>query len=188
MSATGRGSIRIQNDAYYTPPDLAEKLVGLLPIQPYEAVLEPHGGGGSFIQALLEVCPNIVTCDIDPMTVIYLRRTFGVTTHERDFLNYTDSGFDWIIGNPPYQDAMEHILHSFNLLRSTGNLCFLLRLAFLESKKRIEFWKEHPVHKIWVLSERPSFTGGSTDSCAYGFFWWKKETIGPSEIEVLSWR
>ena len=42
--------------------------------------------------------------------------------------------------------------------------------------------------KVWVLAERPSFTGGSTDSAAYGWFWWDLEHQGPTELGVLSWR
>ena len=195
MSATNRGSSRIANDAYYTPPELANRLVGLLPIQPYEAALEPHVGGGAFAEALLQATPNITACDIEYEAAHTIRRRLGITTLATDFLNYHlggHNGFDWIVGNPPYQGAMDHILHAFELLKNGGNLCFLLRLAFLESKKRAPFWVDHPAHKIWVLAERPSFTGGGTDNCAYGFFWWKKrgefEPRPASTLEVLSWR
>ena len=65
-------------------------------------------------------------------------------------------------------------------------MAFLLRLAFLESAKRIPFWNEHPCRKVFVLSSRPSFTGdGRHDSAAYGFFWWDKSYTGPTEMEVL---
>lgn len=58
----------------------------------------------------------------------------------------------------------------------------LLRLAFLESKKRCDFWQKHPVSKLYVLSERPSFTGAGTDATAYAWFVWNKEQ---SMIEVV---
>ena len=45
-----------------------------------------------------------------------------------------------------------------------------------------------PCKKVFVLSERPSFTGGATDSSAYGFFWWDVMNNGPTELEVISWK
>jgi len=50
----------------------------------------------------------------------------------------------------------------------------LLRLAFLESKKRKPFWDKHPVTQLYVLSERPSFTNKGTDATAYAWFIWSK--------------
>ncbi len=191
MSATNRGSQRVANDAYYTPPKLAETLVSLLPIYGDHTILEPHGGSGAFVEPLCQRNPHVTTFDIDPRVVHTLAREHDVTAVHTDFLEYGANGsfgFDWIIGNPPYQDAMAHVLHAFSLLRPLGSLCFLLRLAFLESKKRYGFWQEHPLHKVWVLSERPSFVGGKTDNCAYGFFWWKRTVEPDQKIEILSWR
>ena len=48
----------------------------------------------------------------------------------------------------------------------------LLRLPFLESNKRYEFWQNHPVNKLYILSKRPSFRGKGTDATAYAFFVW----------------
>jgi len=193
MSATGRGGERAVNDAYYTPEKLANKLVDLLPIRREHLALEPHVGGGAFYNALRTKTTNIDVCDIGPAIWNY---AFPSSTgaYGGDYLEWDGyKPYDWIVGNPPYQDAMAHVLHSFDLLSPGGNLCFLLRLAFLESKKRVKFWVNHPAHKIWVLAERPSFTGGGTDNCAYGFFWWKKRgeyepRPGSTMIDVLSWR
>ena len=73
------------------------------------------------------------------------------------------------------------------------HVAFLLRLAFLESRERFAFWQDHPCQRIYVLSERPSFTGGGTDSCPYGFFIWDKWHTAPrvdpiTQLEVISWR
>lgn len=192
MSSTNRGGERIENDAYYTPEKLAEAIVDHLPIQKDHSVLEPHGGGGSFVQALRKKSDNVMTFDIDPRTVSYLARTFDVTAVCTNFLDYDSDnslGFDWIVGNPPYRDAQAHVEQALNLLKPEGSLVFLLRLGFLESKKRYEFWQNNQgLRRVIVLSERPSFTGGATDSCAYGVFWWSKPWLMPPTLDIMSWK
>jgi hypothetical protein len=53
----------------------------------------------------------------------------------------------------------------------------LLRLGFLESKKRREFWRRHPLTQLYPLIERPSFTGSGTDATAYGWFVWSNQRV-----------
>ena len=54
-------------------------------------------------------------------------------------------------------------------------VAFLLRLGFLASVQRAEFWKQNPPTRVIVLSKRPSFTGdGKTDRSEYAFFVWEK--------------
>ena len=48
----------------------------------------------------------------------------------------------------------------------------LLRTAFLESKKRYDFWQKHPLNCLYTLSQRPSFTGHGTDATSYSWFIW----------------
>ncbi len=142
-------------DRYYTPQQLAGDLLDLLPW--YESgpcvVLEPSIGGGAFARHVKAIpqCEKLIGVDLDPWP-------------------------DWIVGNPPYAVAEEHVRKAIGV---APRVAFLLRLAFLESLERIPFWKEHPCRTVWVLSKRPSFTGGgSTDSCPYGFFFWDRSPVG----------
>ena len=178
---------RRASDAYYTPDDLAEVLVGLLPIEQEDGVLEPHCGGGSFVRALLRRTCSVSALDIDP-TASGLRAP-SVSVYDCDFLAWGHDPLNlplWIVGNPPFGDAELHVRHALGLTRR--HVAFLLRLAFLESSERVAFWAEHPCRLVWVLSQRPSFTGGQTDSCAYGFFWWDSAHTGATSLEVVSWR
>ena len=54
-------------------------------------------------------------------------------------------------------------------------------------RKRAPFWREHPAAEVRVFSERPSFTGGKTDSCAYGLFVWRAGVV-ETRLRWLSWR
>ena len=60
----------------------------------------------------------------------------------------------------------------------------LLRTAFLESQKRYDFWQQHPVNKLYVLSKRPSFLqNGKSDATSYSWFIW--DNSDKQEIKVI---
>ncbi len=181
MSATNRGSGRRDLDAYNTPDEVALRLVGALHFKPGAVVLEPHAGGGAFVRALKRRDVVVYANDIaDTGAARWIdpaRCTIG------DFLDIRIGarfahlyGLDWIVGNPPFSDAEAHIRHALTL---APNVAFLLRLAMLESAKRRALWAETPLADVHVLPERPSFTGGATDSAAYGLFVWRRGHVGP---------
>jgi hypothetical protein len=168
-------------DAYYTPDALAAALVGLLPIEATDTVLEPHAGGGAFVRALLPVAHRVLACDVDPEAE-GLR--LAHSAHRADFLALSSSPWArWTVGNPPFRGFEEHVEHGLKVSR---HVAYLLRLAVMESAGRVPMWQRWPLRKVWVLAERPSFTGGSTDSAAYGFFWWDRAYSGPAEV-VPGW-
>lgn len=68
--------------------------------------------------------------------------------------------YDCIITNPPYSLAEEFLRKSLEI---APVVCFLLRLNFLGSQKRAAFLSKNPPD-VYVLSERPSFVNGKTDS------------------------
>jgi len=195
VSATGRGAERAEFDTYLTPDALAltltRRLAADFSLQP-RTVLEPSVGGGAFVRAVRSVwgsrpyvagvdLRNVPECGAD-----------GVMCG--DFLSYPGenglaSSPPLIIGNPPFCDAEAHTRHALSLRPSGGVVAFLLRLAFLESATRVPFWQENRPARVYVLSERPSFTGGGTDSCAYGFFVWQEGHAGPTRLDwIHSWK
>ncbi len=170
-------------DAYYTPDPLAAALVDLLPITAQDTVIEPSCGGGAFVRALLKKTPHVIAVDLNPEAP-GLSLTLSAA---RDFLDIMPRSRPvWVVGNPPYNKALEHVTHALNM--ADQHVAFLLRLGFLESKKRLEFWRRWPCRKVFVLVERPSFTGGGTDSAAYALFWWDKGHRGATELEIVSWK
>jgi len=101
----------------------------------------------------------------------------------QDFLTFAPSKeYKTIITNPPYSIAQEIVEHCFEIAPD-AEIIMLLRLAFLESKKRKEFWQKYPLSELYVLSERPSFTGKGTDSTAYAWMVWNKNKY--QRIEVI---
>lgn len=183
MSSTNRGAKRTPNDAYYTPDELARKLVALLPVAG-RRVWEPHAGGGAFVLALHAAgASGVVATDIDARAPSF---DMPVCARQQDFLRASRTGIDWIVGNPPFQNFEAHIDHA---LTQAPNVAFLLRLAAMETKGRIACWKRWPLRKVWVLAERPSFTGSGTDSCAYGFFRFERGFGSePTIVPGWSWK
>jgi len=173
--------VRTGGDSYYTPDDVATKLVKYLPVAKHDLILEPHAGGGAFCRALVPTEAQIVAQDIDPSAPAIAKpgRWMGTIG---DFLSSTYViPPKWIIGNPPYTDANMHIEHACTV---TGqHVVFLLRLAILSSRKRKPLWDAYPPRKVWVLSGRPSFTNdGGTDRYDYAWIWWDRKHHGPTEL------
>lgn len=174
---------RIPLDAYYTPDDVALACVRTLPDLGGAFVLEPSVGGGAFVRAIRSVSIPIVIAGID---VNPDAPGFGWCDEvfHGGFVGWSDPwgrSPDWIIGNPPYSEAEPHVRRALSL---APNVAMLLRLAFLESEKRRTLWAKHPPASVHVLSRRPSFTGGGTDSAAYGWFVWRRDHVG---APTLGW-
>lgn len=183
MSATNRGSKRVASDFYATPHVCIEKF-----LQHYGPltgdILEPSAGNGHIVEIVKKSGNNSITAlekrqeERETLQKIADQVVIG------DFLNYdTQQKFQYIVGNPPYSMAQEFLEKCFELAGDDTVVIMLLRTNFLESKKRYEFWQKHPVSKLYVLSQRPSFTGKGTDATSYSWFVWDK--TGKQEIHVI---
>ena len=84
---------------------------------------------------------------------------------------------DLILTNPPFSIAKEFIEHS---MMCSTTVIMLLRVNFLGSQARHDFWNQFPPDGLIILSKRPSFTGKGTDATDYAWFVWsdKKELHG----------
>lgn len=202
MSSTNRGTERAENDRYMTPERVAATCVHRLwfdgwlsPNHPLD-LLEPHAGAGSFVAAMRQHFPRASITAADIVDDSDRWQSVGASrVHVGDFLTDTpqpDVWAEWdaIVGNPPYASAEAHVRRALGRVVDHGGIvAMLLPLSFLESQTRIPFWREHPAACIYVLAERPSFTGKGTDSNAYGFFIWQSRRVKyPTRLEVISWR
>ena len=152
------------HDFFPTPPGVTRAFIDACPL-PDGLWCEPAVGDGHIINA---VGPREgwATFDIRPVTV----PTLSDYHRQLDFLTLDPSArFNVIITNPPFYLAEEFVRKA---LTCADHVAMLLRLAFLESRKREAFHEAHPAD-VYVLSRRPSFVAnGATDSCAYGWFVW----------------
>ncbi len=186
MSATNRGTKRNEYDFYATPIDVVENFIknygGLS-----GKILEPSAGNGNIIKALNK---QNIDCEIHAVEIREEEKSNLNKLSKKvficDFLQEynNDEKYDVIIGNPPFSNAIDFTEKCLKMLKEDGKLIFLLRTSFLESKKRKEFWQKNPVSDLYVLSQRPSFTGKGTDATSYSWFIWDKSTTKQS-IKII---
>ncbi len=183
-------SERIPLDAYYTPDVLAEQLVGLLvahhDLDATHRVEEPHAGGGAFVRALSPHVAMVLARDINPLAP-GLHDVPGYRASVWEYLASDASPIvEWVVGNPPYSHALEHIVHA--LSRATVGVAYLLRASILASRRRASLWGAYPPAAVYQLVQRPSFTGGGTDSSDYVWVVWEHAHEGEPVLRWLDWR
>lgn len=80
-----------------------------------------------------------------------------------------------IITNPPFNLAQEIIEKALSDVVEGGFVIMLLRLNFLETKRRKKFFKKYIPKYILVHHKRMRFTDdGRRDSIAYAHYVWQK--------------
>lgn len=153
MSAANRGTKRNPYDYYQTPTKAIQSLLDVMDLTQVNSFLEPCKGGGNIYNLIN--APNKEYCEI---------------LENKDYLTTNfNKKFDLIITNPPFTFAQEFLTKS---LFESNNVWYLLRINFLGSKKRKEWWQTVRPDYLLALSERPSFTGHGTDATEYAWFGW----------------
>lgn len=211
MSATGRGRERESRDFYPTPQIVADRLVRTLDIRPGARVLEPSAGSGNWVRAILDYAAErhgpdhgviVDAVDIDEQHREALEEAANGRVRIRSTLSLRREppGYDWIIGNPPYGQAAEHVQHALYLLREGGHLAYLLSAGWLHPRKRRPLRQAFtPCFEIG-LQERPPFlshleteddddgANNSTDATEFSLYVWRRGHRGDWRKRMISWR
>jgi hypothetical protein len=152
MSATNRGTVRREKDFYPTPESAFRPMLERLPFN--RSYYEPACGDGRLVRWLQQFGHTAYGTDLVTGT---------------DFMACTDCQ-DFIITNPPFSLALEFAQKSLSL---SEDVLLLLPLGFLGAQKRRAWFQQREPDALFVLSERPSFTGnGRTDAADYAWFYW----------------
>ena len=143
--------MRNKYDYYPTPEWCYENL----PIDwsQFEVALEPAAGDGRIVNFLQNKGITMDYCELQE----------GI-----DFFEWRGE-YDLVITNPPFSLAQEFIEHALSM---STTVVMLLRINFLGSQKRYDFWNQFPPDGMFILSKRPSFTGKGTDATDYAWFVW----------------
>lgn len=171
----GTRTVRNADDNYATPAwCVREILPYVLPDRPC-TVLDPCCGSGAILDAVTSDAPWSSTMGIEidlnrfqQVRSKYERKDLSFQIMHSDALNESCvwPSADLILTNPPYRLALEFLRRA---LDEDGTVAFLLRLNFLGSQARREFWRDN-AFDVYVLSRRPSFTGNGTDATEYAWF------------------
>lgn len=188
MTAKNIKSASRPGDTYYTPDWAVMQCLDLvLPVvlggKTPRTILEPGAGDGAFVRRLLEQYPRakITALDIDPKAGPWpgcFEQYQCADFLQADYL----APCDLVVGNPPFTLALEFCLASLALSK---NVVFLVRQGFLSSARRSAFFRAHPPAHVFILTKRPSFTGGQTDTADYCFGAWSSEFSGATQLHWL---
>ena len=175
MSSTNRGTVRQVNDHYDTPAYTIQSLLDNHMIA--YPVLEPCAGNLAIANILKS--DEVYTNDINPDSPAAMNQDY-LQFNERWYNRYQT-----IITNPPFNIAIDIIKRALSDVVDSGEVIMLLRLNFLGSKKRHDFWQEYPPKFIYVLSNRPKFINNKSDSIEYAWFVWQKGYCGDTKLKVI---
>ena len=200
MSATGRGAQRRKGDAYYTPAWPVYRLLEAVPLWPGGLWLEPCVGAGAIVLAVhrwyrkqgLEA-PTWRVCDLKPSARLILPGPFNIEhVATGDYIRGAMDGeirsgsFSVCMTNPPYLEAMRFLLQA---LTQCETVVLLLRLNWLASEERQE-WLEANTPDVYVLPNRPDYTGEGGDATEYAWMVWRNRTdgsvIGVPRLKILA--
>jgi len=174
MSSTSRGGKRSASDNYPTPAFAVHRLLERLEL-PGGSWLESSAGTGNIIKAVNAVRKDVnwIACELREECEGILRETFldhDITGEIRmgDFLKQSPPPYNGpcvvSLNNCPFSLAQEFIEHT---LHFAPHVIHLLRLNYLETAKRCEFFRSQ-MPDVYILQNRVSFTGnGKSDSTAY---------------------
>ena len=185
MSSTNRHNAEKRHiaDYYVTPVKDIITFLGALDEEVTldiwdKTILDPCAGGDpshdmSYPKALKEY--YAIPDDWNGIKTIDIREDSLAETK----CNYIETKLDYkpflIISNPPFNQAMEFIKKALDDVEDGGYVAMLLRLNFLETKARKDFFDNYMPTWIFVHHKRMSFTdAGGTDSVAYCHMVWKK--------------
>ena len=171
--------MRREHDAYYTPSWCVDRLLdtGLIAIE--GEVLEPCVGGGAIVRAVdahhAQSPVAWTTMDIDRSVSADIHGDFLTTTLGRRF--------DSVVTNPPYKIAQQVVAKS---LAIADQVIMLLRINWLASMQRYSFFCTFGTPHVYVLPNRPSFTGnGRTDATEYAWMQWISGPKMAGKIRIL---
>jgi len=180
-SSTFAEEERADYDYYATPPKASHELCRVETFN--KDIWEPACGEGHISEVLKSYGYNVYSTDL-------IKR--GYEDEITDFLKCTNTWNGDIITNPPYEYAYEFINKAIEIVNTGNKIAFLLRIQFLEGKKRREFYKVHPPKVLYVASGRfrPARNGdfdkcGSGAAC-YAWYVWEKGYTGETVIKWIN--
>lgn len=176
---------REKDDFYATEPKAIELLLEKESFN--KNIWENANGEGHLSNVLIDKGYNVFKSDI-------INRNGDKETKIIDFLEIEerpiDDSFD-IITNPPYKIALDFCKKGLELLREGEKMAMFLKIQFLESQERYNFFKENPLKKIYVASKRlncakdGNFDKYKSSAVCYAWFVWQKGFKGSLQIDWI---
>ena len=176
---------RPEDDYYATDPEALVKFIGQYNADGerlHNQVWECACGEGNLSEVLLDLGHTVFATD----------KVNRGNNHTFDFVTPT-MRIEWsgdILTNPPYKTAQEFIESALERVKVGNKVIMLLRIQFLESQRRHEFFKAHPPKYVYVHSSRIQIrlnNDPSINNSALCFAWfvWQKGYTGSTTIRWI---
>ncbi len=97
-----------------------------------------------------------------------------------------------IVTNPPYKYAQEFVEHALSKVETGRKVCMFLKVLFLESQTRKEFFAQNPPRTVYVSSSRincarnGNFNTYNSGAIAYAWYVWVKGYQGETVIKWIN--
>lgn len=172
------GSDERERDDYYATEPKAVEL--LLDLEKFNSnILEPCCGEGHISEVLKQAGYNVTSSDL-------IDRGYGKVKSLFDYEHFNGD----IITNPPYKLALDCVKKSLDIVDDGHKVAMFLKIQFLESKARKEFFEQCPPKVVYVASGRLScakngdFNQYGGKGMSYCWFIWEKGYKGDT---ILKW-
>jgi hypothetical protein len=174
-------------DGYHTPKIAILELIKIEKFS--KKIWEPANGYNRISRVLKKKGYSAYTSDI--------YRWHNSTQVKRAFERFKEppSNKHDIITNPPFKHAQMFVEHAMKLLPKGRKLALLLRLQFLEGKKRKSMFEKYPPKIIYVFSYRlprmhrfdfdKKKDRSSGSILAFAWFVWQKGYKGETVVKWL---
>jgi predicted RNA methylase len=123
---------KVEFQAYYTPPELAEYVVEKALIQSGMTVLEPSAGHGALVHEILSDGGMITAFEIDAAAREVLFNKFPDLLDNGCGVNFMESqivaDFDRVVMNPPFAKSQEvhHVMRAMDHVKVGGRLVSIM--------------------------------------------------------------
>jgi hypothetical protein len=171
-------------DLYETPAVAVSALLRVEKIPP-GGIWEPAAGPGNITNVLRACGHTVIASDI---------HNYGGLHFVGDFLQEigAPAGCETILTNPPFRYAQAFVEHALQLV---PNVLMLLRLAFMESKRRSHILENAGLARIHCFSRRlpmmhrADWKGRKANSgMCFAWFVWSRGYVGPTMIQRIDWK
>lgn len=170
------------NDFYATEPKAVELLLEKENFT--RTIWEPAVGQGHIAEVLKSHGHSVECSDL-------IHRGYEGTRVQNVFDFENTNEID-VISNPPYKIAREFIEHILTRSETDVKVAMFLKLTFLESQSRREFFKRFPPRTIYIASGRLNcarngeFEKYTSSAVAYAWFVWEVGFQGKPIIEWIN--
>ena len=177
IGATVNQSERERDDYYATEPKATELLLELEKFD--KKILEPCCGEGHVAKVLTAAGYDVTASDL-------IDRGYGAVKSLFDYEHFDGD----VITNPPYKLALDCVKKSLDIIDDGHKVAMFLKIQFLESKTRKEFFEQCPPKVVYVASGRLAcakngdFNQYAGKAMSFAWFIWEKGYKGDT---ILKW-